>query len=133
MLRAAMIPDPSILTGLPWMRRVTPDDLPRLTAAAWADGGHLVESPTHLFEKQGEPVGYVSLGKIPLFFGWFHTQKIKARESAGLINLMENTLAAQGHERVCLLFPEHSPLQPYIATLGYRVLGRADVALKKVS
>lgn len=105
------------------------DDLARVLTAADADQ-HMAIFPTHVAEKAGEIVGYASIGFVSLVNVWAHSQRLHARESLALLNLVENVARAGGHRQLCVPCAENSPFRPYMAGLGYQVLGNASFNLK---
>lgn len=116
-----------------WMRPIQPHDLEVLHERAREDR-HEVIAPTHVFTKEGEIVGCVSIGAVPLMLPWFHTRLCHARDSVYYINQMEN-LAANlftGSGLICVPVVKESPFQQHIGRLGYLEAGSATVTFKKV-
>lgn len=107
----------------------TPALLPQVHAAAQADGGHAVLSPTHVAQRGGRVVGYGSLGKLPMMFAWLDTKALTARESFALWREAEKTL--QGRGTVVVPCGTDSPLLPFMEKLGYQKLGTAHIFVKE--
>lgn len=98
----------------------TPAQFAAHEAAALADG-HNILVPTHTFERDGEIVGGVSLGGAVTVLGWFGP-RLRARDTAGLINSLANTLRAQGVRHALIPVAENSPLLPHMEKLGFAPL-----------
>lgn len=121
------------LKGLPWMRPVLAEEVPKLIAEAAADG-HSILAPSHIIERGGEIVGYFSIGQIPLVLAWAHTKRMRSRESIHCLNLAENLIgSARPGAVICVPCAERSPFGPYMAGLGYQTFGHATINIKKVS
>lgn len=118
--------------GWPWVRRVRDEqDQQRLKAVAATDG-HQVVAASHVVEREGEIVGYASLGRIHLLNVWVHSRAVRARESLALLNLAENLAAEMGQELICVPCAKSSPFYEYMERFGYRNLGQAGFNLKQV-
>ncbi len=117
----------------PWFRPLlTARDNEALIAAAATDN-HVPLVPTHLVEKNGEIVGYGSVGAVPMLFVWVHSQKVSARESRGLLNLGENLMALQYKGPfICCPCTAESPFFPFMRRLGYQSVGEAGFFLKRI-
>lgn len=108
--------------------QLAPGDLPRLRAAAAADG-HAVILPTHQVQRAGAVVGYASLGAARLFVAWLQSD-LTARESFTAWHQAEAILDRAGGA-VCLAITENSPLRPFAERKGYTHLGNAHLYLKE--
>lgn len=105
------------------------EELEALERAAAADN-HSVLAPTHLVVRGGDIVGYASIGGIPILNVWVDSQRVKARESAYLLNAAENVAAATGVRRILLPCSQESPFHPLIEKLGYTRLGVTSLNVK---
>lgn len=101
----------------------------RLEKAADEDG-HVVIAPTHVVEKEGVIVGYLSMGVVPTVLTWLSTTKVNARDSVGVLNVIENLVAAQGHPLVCIPCWEQSPFHPFMQKFGYSKIFTTDIFIK---
>ena len=111
-------PGQSRLLALPYLRVIRDEaELRRLEAVARGDG-HMPMFPTHVAERDGEIIGYASIG--PMMFAWLHTRAVRARESVALLNLAENAAAMTGSLAICVPCTRESPFSPYMTHLGYR-------------
>lgn len=81
---------------------------------------HGMFAPTHPLRKDGEIVGYVSVGSPgwPITFAWLGAC-IPPRESFSIINRVENHVALGGAQGICWPIPENSPFYPLMRHLGY--------------
>jgi hypothetical protein len=116
------------------MLRIRPcrqENIAELVKLAEVDN-HLVIAPTHILEKNGQLVGYISLGGVPTALVWTDTKLVKARDSACLLNFMENTVAASGSQFMALPCTTQSPYRPFIERLGYLNCGQHDLLIKKL-
>lgn len=113
------------------IRPITPDDLPKLEAAAQADN-HGVFLPSHLITRDAEIVGYLSIGQAPTIFTWLHTKKMNVRDTVGVLNFYENFVACNGHRIVTVPCMADSPLHPYMAKFGYTAVCPTTLFVKKL-
>jgi len=93
-------------------------DFQALLKHAHADN-HLVISPTHIVDKRGEIVGYISFNSVPMVQGWFDTQRMKARDSARAIHGLEGMARENGFKWLTVLIPTDSPFTPLMSRFGY--------------
>jgi hypothetical protein len=117
--------------GLAIPRLIRHADLEPLHMAAQKDN-HLVIAPTHVVEKSGEIVGYLSMGVVPLIMTWQDTKKVNARDSVGLMAFMESVMASQRAGVICLPCVSTSPYHPYIEKFGYVKAGEASFFFKNL-
>lgn len=92
--------------------------LVELQMAAAADE-HIVIAPTHIMERNGEIIGYLSLGAMPVVQAWFHSQKCRALDSVRMIRAGEQVFREIGVKQYCVGVSEHSPFAPHMGRLGY--------------
>lgn len=132
LLAGAAETDGSTLRHFPQVRPIADvRELEALAAAAKADD-HDVLFPTHIARKDGEIVGYASIGALALVNVWAHSQRLRARESLTLLNLVENVAHALGQRTVCMPCAEQSPFRPLLPGLGYKNLGSASFHVKGI-
>jgi hypothetical protein len=111
-------PGQSRLLALPYMRVIRDEaEQRRLEHVARGDM-HMPMFPTHIAEREGEIIGYASIG--PVMFAWLHTKAVRARESVALLNLAENAAAATGCLALCVPCTTDSPFSPFMTHFGYR-------------
>lgn len=122
----------SLLDKLVWGRPLKDaDERARLDLIA-KDDGHIVIAPSHVVTKEGEIVGYASLGTLPMLHVWLHSKRVQARDSAAMFQLGENILHARGAVAVCLPCCEESPYYEHMDKFGYRRLGRTVLHVKNL-
>jgi hypothetical protein len=109
------------------------DELKDMTAKAAVDQ-HGVFIPTHPLRKDGEVVGYFSIGHpgAIIVFAWLSTKDIGARDSFALINSVEDMVARSGQDKVCFPVPKTSPFHPLMEHMGYLNAGNYDFFIKTV-
>jgi len=106
------------------------DVMHRLIDCATKDG-HDVRFATHLVEKAGEIVGYLSLCATPVVGIWLDTEKTKAIDSIHVQQLYETILRHIGVREYLTACTEESPFYPQMERLGYEELGKT-VHFRKV-
>ena len=113
------------------IRKAELKDLPVLEEAAHADR-HSIAAVTQIIEKAGEMVGYISLDALPLAVVWFHSEKMKARDSYEAVKWIEWAMAQKKTRPQALCVPCNvlSPLLPYMPKLGYLKFGTFDFFAK---
>lgn len=94
---------------------------------------HGVFCPTHPLRKDGEIVGYLSIGSpgYPLTFAWLG-EAIPPRESFSVINRAENHVAMAGAQGICWPIPKTSPFYPLMEAMGYKNGGSYDFFFKNL-
>ena len=100
------------------IRRIRPEEVQPLIDEAAKDN-HGVFRPTHVATKNGEVVGYLSIGSVPLVYTWMHTQKVTPRDSVNALVFVEDVLKHVGADCVCMPCWENSPYYPYMEEFGY--------------
>lgn len=107
-------------------------DLRRLIESARSDN-HLPIVPSHLAEKDGEVIGYASIGLVPMIFTWVHSSKVRARESFALLARVEQEAAARAPCGViCTPCGFASPFHKFMPKLGYTPCGEGSFFLKNL-
>ena len=106
---------------------------PALAAAvqrAAAGDRHGVIHPSHAVVRGADVVGYGSLGTVPMFFAWLHTQQMSAPETFRAWAQAEKILAGRGP--VCMPCTADSPLLPFVEKKGYARIGTAHLFIKEL-
>jgi hypothetical protein len=144
-----------LLARLPWLRRLpTQQELKQLKfESSWnpaaatqlkllvarlselkdacAADDHVLFQPTHIMETGSDIIGSASIGAIPMVNLWLDSKKVKPRESAMLVNMVENTAAGMGFATICLPCWKSSPLRPFMERGGgYNYFGETGLFLK---
>ena len=122
-----------ILDKFPVIRPLTtPEDFAKLTDVAAKDN-HGVYYPSHIVEKAGEIIGYLSVCKIPLVELWAHTEKAKPLDSMIMVNAGENLVRMLGQEHVFTTIGSNSNFRPVVERhLGYSKIYDTTVFVKKL-
>lgn len=117
------------MESLPKIRQIKVEDLEVLNKVAEADG-HLVVGATHVIDKNKYLVGYV--GFIPAITIWLDTQRVKGRDSAMVMNFVENRLVDQGYGTIMVPCAKKSPLRPYLPLIGHVSMGDSELFFKNL-
>ena len=120
------------LAGFPLLRPIRDEaDLEALRQAAHADA-HALVAPNFIIEKNGEISGYIALNSLPTVHGWFHTTRMRARDSLAIINVVENLIRAQRCQHLLWLLPDDATWVDHAETLGYQPMGHCSMKLKQL-
>jgi hypothetical protein len=92
--------------------------------------GHLAFCPTHGVMKNGLPVGYFSVGAVPMTMVWLSPKDVTPRESFCLINTMENLVASQGSRGAVVPCTTESPFFKVMESLGFTSIGQFTLFVK---
>jgi hypothetical protein len=111
----------------PQIRPVREIDMQPLLDAAMSDN-HAVIKATHVIKKNGEFIGYISMGTLPTVLFWMHTKKANSRDSIAAITFYENVLAPAGGVIVPVM--ETSPYYHFMERTGYKSMGKGDLFIK---
>lgn len=103
--------------------------LPRVQAAAAADGNHATIHPTHVALRGDEVVGAGSLGRVRLFLPWLHSTRLRPAE---VFDLWRRAEAEMKRQRGPIALPcvPGSPLRRYVERMGYQDYGDVRLYLK---
>ena len=100
------------------IRPVRHEELPKLQQLAAEDGHHVV-GPTHVAVKDGDIVGYFSMGSIPMILTWLSTKHVVASDSLKNLRQIEATATINGHPVICIPCATDSPFYQHMEKLGY--------------
>ncbi len=114
------------------VRLVKDSDLPELRRLATLDN-HSVLAPTHVVEKAGLLVGYLSIGAIPTVIAWLDTQQVKVRDTIQVKNVYEDLLKTLGAQFVLLPIGVESPCHDYPEKAGYVNAGTMTMFIKQLT
>lgn len=101
-------------------------DRSALAAAAAADN-HGILGATHIACKNGEIVGYLGIGGIPLVTLWLSTQKVQALDSVRTFNFIGNAMSFAGHRAFIMPCMKDSPFYREAERLGFQPLEDATL------
>lgn len=124
-----------MINGFAYLSRFkSQEEFKELCDKAHADG-HGVYAPTQVIWKNGERVGYFSVGSpgVPLVFAWLSTKdKLSTRDSFHLINSIESLCAAGGASAVAFPVPQDSPFLPLMEEMGFKKAGEYTFFIKEL-
>jgi hypothetical protein len=81
---------------------------------------HGVINATQVVVKDGEVIGYLSIGAVPAVYMWLHTKKTMPRDTQVIVSFIEShVLATTGNDKLIMPCQSSSPLYPYLARVGY--------------
>jgi hypothetical protein len=123
-----------MLKGFVGFDRIRTDEELKLLAEKAKEDNHGVFLPTHLLKKDGEQVGYFSVGMpgAVLVFAWLSTKEVPPRESFHLINAVEFMVSTGGGKRICFPVPKDSPFHPIMESMGYKSGGTYEFFVKEL-
>jgi hypothetical protein len=125
-------PASSLADRLPTLRRLRTEEELRALQAAAATDAHAPFAPSHLVHKNGEIVGYGSLGVVPLLTVWLHSAKVRPIETIGLMKSMEAVFNDRGAPCVVAAVDPKSPFAQAMPKLGWQAVGTFTLYLKTV-
>lgn len=111
------------------LRPIQPGEMRKVTELAATDN-HFAILPTHVVEKAGNLVGYVSINAFPTVLTWLSPVQVKARDSVLVLRTVESLLRGAGHLGVILPCTKTSPFHRYMRRFGYTPVGDAEINLK---
>jgi len=105
------------------------NDLTPLQSAAEAEQ-HFAYAPTDTVWKNGEIVGYFSVGTLTPVWCWFG-KKLSPRESLTLINTVQQSVYRTGSRGLFYPVPTGSPFHPLMEHMGFKNFGNYDFFVKE--
>ena len=99
------------------IRGFVPTDLEQLSVAAKEDE-HLVLAPTHVLEKDGKLVGFLSIAAIPTVFVWMHSKQTGPKDAICVQNFLDNVMF-QNNYVYMVPCKQDSPFYSVMEKLGY--------------
>lgn len=104
------------------------DELQKNAAA----DNHGVLQSTHVIKKNGEIVGFLSIGAIPTVHMWMDSKKTGVKDSIVMEKFFMNECKKNGAKFVVVPVPSHSPYAPLMEKAGYHKLSYDQMWLKGV-
>ena len=98
-------------------------------AAAARKQLHGAHAPTHVYERDGELVGYASLGAIPLLTGWLDHEKVSSAEGRECVARIEAIAADFGMRIICMPTTNDCRFKDDMGPMGYRHAENATVTM----
>lgn len=119
-----------ILDHFPVLTPFNPEDSQLVLDAAKADGGHGVFLPTDVVMKNGEIVGAISMGSVPLIMAWMHSTKVSPRDTLQIWQTVEGVQRRLGVPGIVIPCQKTSPFHPVMERMAYLNLGTYDLFYK---
>lgn len=108
-------------------RRARPSESDEIRNEAALQKGCII-APTHVFHKNGQLAGALSVGAIVTVQGWLK-QELKIRDSQRVLQFAEEE--AKRHGPVMgLVIEDESPLNVYLPRYGFIPFGKAQLFVK---
>ena len=104
----------------------------RLQEAAAADD-HVLISPTHFFEKDGKPMGYVSILPCSPVHWWMDSKVGNAFDSLRTIKQLEQEAYKQGIRHYQVAVADTSPYHSKMHKMGFSSLGDTTLFRKTIN
>lgn len=121
-----------LVDSLPKLRPLQTEEEVRHLLATMREAGESITLPTHYVEKDGEIVGAIGASSIPLCTLWLHKDKVKPRETLGLLNVIENSYRMNGVQVGAVLVHNASPFGPVMEKLGYQADHNSKIYWRKL-
>lgn len=112
------------------IRRIEPNELQELRERA-AQDDHVVLAPTHVVEKEGEIVGYLSIGAIPIVNVWMDSQRLGPRDSVAVLGQLDAVMDYAGQPTYFMPCDPSSPFHPVMEKLGFDPLMETQLFVRK--
>ncbi len=112
------------------IRRVEPGELPELRERA-AQDDHVALWPTHVVEKDGEIVGYLSIGAIPIVNVWMDSRQLGPRDSLSVLGQLDAVMDYAGQPTYFMPCDAASPFHPVMEKLGFGSLMETEIFVRK--
>ena len=112
-----------------YLRQATLQDIDALVALAESDG-HSVVRPTHVVERDGKPIGFLSVAAVPMVILYMHSKEATPRETFFIAQEAELMVKNSGASIVCAPCAPTSPIHPYMKKFGFTSYGNMDLFMK---
>lgn len=112
------------------IRRIGPEDVEELRRLAAADS-HVVLAPTHVVEKDGGIVGYLSIGAIPIVNVWMDSAQLGPRDSVAVLGQLDAIMDHAGQPLYYMPCDGESPFHPVMERLGFGPLMETEIFARK--
>ena len=83
-----------------------------------AEDGHAVYFPTHVLEKDGRIVGYLSLNAVPLVLSWQDSKRMGPVDSVEEIGFIKGALS--NFRYICIPCDPKSPYMTFLPKAGFQ-------------
>lgn len=114
------------------MIQLIPGKHPELAELAAADNHGLVY-PTHTVMREGQPIGYVSVGGAPMVHVWMDSQQARVWDSLQLMQHAEHLMRKQGVTSYQIACKDDSPFFDKMERLGFKSMGPVHLFYKHLT
>lgn len=109
----------TINSQLPKLKKILTPQKRSDVMSAGKEDDHNLTWPTHYIEKNGEISGAVSIIDVPIISCWAHTQKMNARDSLMVHNIVDTLLIEKGKYQWFIACGDNSPFVNKMERFGY--------------
>lgn len=113
------------------VRRIQEDELEKVKELAASDD-HVTLFPTHVVEREGEIIGYISLGAIPTVNLWMHSEKVQARDSVHIMGQIDAIMNDSGMNMYYMPCDGKSPFYPVMEKFGFKRIMKTVLHIKNL-
>jgi len=96
-----------------------------------AEDDHVVLAPTHVVEKDGKIVGYLSIGAIPIVNVWMDSKQLGPRDSVAVLGQLDAVMDYAGQPTYFMPCDPSSPFHPVMEKLGFGSLMETEIFVRK--
>lgn len=91
-----------------------------------------MQMPTHAVIKGDEIVGGWNLCEVPIVLAWHHSEKVTARNSIMLTQIMESMVSQKGYNQHYIACNSHSPYYEHMGQLGFNPVWATNIFYKNL-
>ena len=106
--------------SLPVFKKIDSDqERQAVINAAIADNDRM-DFPTHAVLRDGEIIGGWCLAGVPLVMAWSHTEKVKAKDSFHIKNIVSSIMNDRGARAYFIACNDNSPYMGHMERFGFQ-------------
>jgi hypothetical protein len=111
----------------PKIRKIaSAEEAQRVIEAARANND-AIDFPSHILERDGEIVGALSMGVVPLVLVWTHTEKVSAKDSLHIVRAKDIIMETKGFDNYVIACNKHSNYNRFMGKLGYNPIWETEL------
>lgn len=112
------------------IRRIRDNEISELLERA-ADDNHVVLAPTHVVEKAGEIVGYLSVGAVPIVNVWMDSRRMGPADSVRVLSQLDAVMDYAGQPTYFMPCSQESPFHSVMDKIGFEHLMDTQLFVRK--